>query len=159
MAIEVVPYTAGGGGGGAAFNARMRAGGSYWGYYSSPVDEWLPEREGRRTWREHWLAVEDGTLVRGAFGLKPHEWWIRGSPQLVTDWQGPVSEGIISRRYNTLGLRLLREMLRLYPRLYSWGHGGLEQPMLQMLERLGWRLHRTPFLVRVLRPFRFLRHN
>jgi hypothetical protein len=28
-----------------------------------------------------------------------------------------------------------------------------------MLEKLGWLLHRTPFLLRVTHPFRFLRHN
>jgi hypothetical protein len=70
-----------------------------------------------------------------------------------------VTEGLISRRYNTLGLRLLREMTKRYPLLYSWGHGGLEQPMLLMLEKLGWLLHRTPFLLRVLHPATFLRRN
>jgi hypothetical protein len=159
MPIQVVPYTPEWVDGVLAFNARMRAGGTDWGWYASPVDEWLPEREGRKTWREHWLAVEDGACVRGAYGLKPHEWRILGAAQLVTDWQGPVTEGLISRRYNTLGLRLLREMLKQHPLLYSWGHGGLEQPMLLMLDRLGWRLHRTPFLLRVLRPVPFLRRN
>jgi hypothetical protein len=159
MPIEVVPYTQEWVEAVLAFNARMRAGGTVWGWYPSPVDEWLPERAGRKTWREHWLAVEDGAFVRGAFALKPHEWSVRGAKQLVTDWQGPVTEGVISRRYNTLGLRLLREMLKRYPLLYSWGHGGLEQPMLLMLDRLGWRLHRTPFLLRVLRPVPFLRRN
>ena len=159
MPIEVVPYTAEWLEAVLAFNARMRAGGTHWGWYASPVDEWLPEREGQKTWREHWLAVDEHRCVRGAFGLKPHEWRIHGATKLVTDWQGPVTEGLISRHYNTLGLRLLREMLRRYPLLYSWGHGGLEQPMLLMLDRLGWLLHRTPFLLRVLRPASFLRRN
>ena len=157
MPIQVIPYTQEWVEAVRAFNSRMS--GTGWGWYVSPRDEWLPEREGHKTWREHWLAVEDGAVVRGGYGLKPHEWWIHGAARLVTDWQGPVTEGLISRRYNTLGLRLLREMLKRYPLLYSWGHGGLEQPMLQMLERLGWLLHRTPFLLRVLRPVRFLRRN
>jgi hypothetical protein len=157
--IQVVPYTQEWVEAVAAFNARMRAGGTDWGWYESPIDEWLPEREGRKTWREHWLAVDEDRCVRGAYGLKPHEWRIRGAPALVTDWQGPVTEGLISRRYNTLGLRLLREMLKRHPLLYSWGHGGLEQPMLLMLEKLGWLLHPTPFLLRVLRPAAFLHRN
>jgi hypothetical protein len=159
MPIQVIPYTPEWMEGVQAFNERMRAGGTHWGWYGSPVDEWLPEREGQKTWREHWLAIEDEKTVRGAYALKPHEWSILGKPQPVSDWQGPVTEGIVDRRYSALGLRLLREMLKPYPMLYSWGHGGLEQPMLLMLEKLGWLLHPTPFCVRVTRPFRFLRRN
>jgi len=159
MAIQVVPYTAEWCGAVRAFNDRMHATGTHWGWYSSSVDDWLPERAGQKTWREHWLAVEDGDTVRGAYALKPHEWWIHGAPREVSDWQGPVTEGLINRRYSALGLRLTREMLKQYPLLYSWGHGGLEQPMLQMLDKLGWLLHRTPFCVRIVKPFRFLRGN
>ena len=157
MAIRVVPHTEAWVDAVLAFNERMH--GTGWGYYVSPIDHWLPERKGKRTWREHWLAVEDGGTVRGGYALRPQEWWILGASRLVTDWQGPVSEGLVNRRYSALGIRLLREMLRQYPLLYSWGHGGLEQPMLQMLERLGWLLHPTPFCVRILHPFRFLRRN
>ena len=159
MAIEVVPYTAEWIDEVQAFNDRMHAGGTHWGWYGSPVDEWLPRRPGPKTWREHWLAVEDGRTVRGAYALKPHEWYIHGRPQPVSDWQGPVSEGLLSRRYSALGLRLTRQMLKQYPLLYSWGHGGLEQPMLLMLDKLGWLLHATPFCVRITHPVRFLRRN
>jgi len=159
VAISVIPYTEEWIPEVVAFNERQRAAGTHWGWYKTPVDEWLPARDGHKTWREHWLAVEDDQLVRGAYALKPHEWMVRGKAELVVDWQGPITEGVTNRRYNTLGLRLLREMLRRYPLLYSWGHGGLEQPMLLMLEKLGWLLHRTPFLLRVVHPFRFLRKN
>ena len=159
MAIQVIPYTDEWVPAVLAFNDRMHAAGAHWGWYGAAKDAWLPQREGQKTWREHWLAIEDGEAVRGAYALKPHEWRIRGVPHCVVDWQGPVTEGLIDRRYNTLGLRLLREMLRKYPLLYSWGHGGLEQPMLLMLEKLGWLLHRTPFCVRILKPARFLRGN
>ena len=159
MAIQVVPYTDEWIPAVLAFNDRMHAQGTHWGWYGTAQDEWLPKRDGQKTWREHWLAIEDDATVRGAYALKPHEWRIRGVPHCVVDWQGPVTEGLIDRRYNTLGLRLLREMLRKYPLLYSWGHGGLEQPMLLMLEKLGWLLHRTPFCVRILKPARFLRGN
>jgi hypothetical protein len=159
LSIQVIPYTEEWVPGVLAFNDRMHATGTHWGWYGHPEDEWIPKRDGVKTWREHWLAVEDGKTVRGAYALKPHEWLVRGEPHWVVDWQGPVTEGLIDRRYNTLGLRLLREMLRQYPLLYSWGHGGLEQPLLLMLEKLGWLLHQTPFCLRILRPSRFLRRN
>jgi len=159
MAIEVIPYTDEWVTAVLAFNDRMHAGGTHWGWYGQSLDDWLPIGEGRRTWREHWLALEDGTTVRGAFALKPQEWRIRGTSCWPVDWQGPVTEGFVDRRYNTLGLRLLREMLKKHPMLYSWGHGGLEVPILQMLEKLGWLLHKTPFCLRIVRPTRFLLRN
>jgi hypothetical protein len=160
MAIQVVPYTEQWSEGVRAFNARMNAAGLHWGWYTTPVDFWLEGPPGKhKTWREHHLAVEDGEHVRGAYALKPHEWWVRGAPRVVTDWQGPITEAAHERRYATLGVRLMREMLGRYPLLYSWGHGGFEQPMLRMIEKMGFVLHYTPFCLRVVRPFRFLRRN
>jgi hypothetical protein len=159
MGIEVVAYTPDRVEAVLAFNKRMRDGGTRWGWYEQHEDGWLPRRDGIRVWREHYLALEDGTEVRGAYALKPQEWHIHGKPVLVTDWQGPVSEGLLSRKYNTLGLRLIRDMLKRYPLLYSWGHGGDEASMLQMLRSLKWLIHPTPFCLRVLRPARFLRLN
>jgi hypothetical protein len=159
MGIEVVPYTPDRVDAVLAFNKRMADGNTGWGWYEHSEDEWLPKRPGVEVWREHYVAVEDGTDVRGAYALKPQPWFINGEQVLVTDWQGPVSEGLLSRKYNTLGLRLLREMLKRYPLLYSWGHGGDEASMLQMLKSLKWQIHPTPFCLRVVKPFRFLRKN
>ena len=46
----------------------------------------------------------------------------------------------------------MRDMLSKRPLLYSWGHGGNEQPVVQMLRRLGWPMHNTPFCLRVVEP-------
>lgn len=162
MGIEVIPYTPDRESDVVAFNRRMHEGGTSWGWYEHAEDEWLPRRPGIKVWREHYLALEkgeDGEFVRGAYALKPQEWWIRGEPKTVTDWQGPVSEGLLSRKYNTLGLRLIRDMLKRYPLLYSWGHGGDEASMLQMLRSLKWLIHPTPFCLRIVKPFNFFRKN
>ncbi len=161
MRTQVVPYTEEWIPRVRDFNRRMEAGGTHWRWYESPVDEWLPKR-GEHTWREYYLAVEEGgsePFVRGGYALKPHTWRLGGETDVVADWQGPITEGVLSRKFATLGIRLMREMQKQYPLLYSWGHGGLEQPMLEMLRRLGWLIHPTPFCLRVLRPARFLRHN
>jgi hypothetical protein len=157
MALEIVPYTPEWIAAVKEFNQRMRTGGSQWGWYESDQDAWIPPRPGQRVWREHFLAIEEGQHVRGAYALKPQEFWVRGGVRILADYQGPVSEGILSRHYNTLGLRMLRDMLKRQPLLYSWGHGGLEQAMLQMLRSLGWLLHSTPACLYVVHPFRFLR--
>lgn len=160
MGIEVVPYTAEWIEAVRAFNGRMESGGARWRWYADPADFWIPARApGQSVWREHYLVVEDGRDVRGAYALKPHEFHCRGERVIATDWQGPITEAAVSPRYNTLLLRLLRDMLRRYPLLYSWGHGDDDQPMLRMLERTGWLLYPTPFCLRITRPARFLRKN
>ncbi len=159
MAIKVVPYEPEMESAVAAFNQRMLEGQTGWGWYETSVDAWLPERGELRTWREHYLAVDDEGHVRGAYAHKPHEWRIRGRDVLVSDWQGPVSEGLLDPKYATMGLRLLREMLKRYPVLYSWGHGGYETKLLQMVMSMRWLIHDTPFCLKVIHPFRFLRRN
>jgi hypothetical protein len=146
-----------------AFNARLGEKGSPWGFYVDSAPPWIPraapgeKRDVQKTWREYHLALEDDTIVRGAYALKPHEWWVNGERVLITDWQGPVSEGVVDPRFGPLGLRMMRDMLKKYPRLYSWGHGGHDEPMLQMLGKMGWKTVSTPFLLRVVNPHAFLR--
>lgn len=146
----------------AEFNERMRAGGSHWGFYVDPVPQWIPKdphRPDQPTWREYHLAVEDEQIVRGGYALKPQRWSIRGEDRTVTDWQGPFSEGAIATKYGTLGLRMIRDMLAKQPLLFSWGHGGSDEPIVQMLRKMDWLIHETPLCLRVLKPKRFLERN
>ncbi|MGH8130044.1 MAG: hypothetical protein ACRES3_04225 [Steroidobacteraceae bacterium] len=159
MAIRIVAHCAELSGAVHAFNLRMRAGGSPWGFYVDPEPQWLPKTTGRNVWREYYVALDDENAVRGAFALKPQDWWVRGKTCVVTDWQGPFSEGSVNAKYATLGLRLIRDMLGKRPLLYSWGHGGNEQPVVQILRKMDWMMHDTPFCLRVLRPVRFLRRS
>ncbi len=159
MGIRVVPHCAELSRAVHAFNLRMRAGGSPWGFFVEPVPFWIPQRPGQKVWREYYVAADEHNEVHGGFALKPQDWWVRGRTHVVTDWQGPFSEGSVNAKYATLALRLVREMLGRRPLLYSWGHGGDEQPLVQMLQRMGWLMHNTPFCLRVLKPARFLRLN
>ena len=159
MAIQIVPHSTEWREAVQAFNERMRAGGSGWSFYVDPEPEWIPKRDGQNVWREFHLAVEDDAAVRGAFALKPQDWLIEGRTEVVTDWQGPFSEGVIDARHGMLGLRMIRDMLKKRPLLYSWGHGGDDQPVVQMLRKMNWLLHPTPFCLFIAKPFRFLRLN
>jgi len=159
MAIRIVPHGAELSAAVHDFNLRMRGGGSPWGFYVDPQPDWIPPRPGQKVWREYYVAVDDEGAARGAFALKPQEWWVRGQRHMVADWQGPFSEGSVNAKFATLGLRLIRDMLAKRPLLYSWGHGGNEQPVVQMLRTMGWLMHDTPFCLLVLRPGRFLRRN
>lgn len=159
MALRIVEYEAGHEAAVVAFNQRMAAGGSPWGFYTQARPDWIARQPGQSVWREYHLAVEDDSVVRGAFALKPQPWWVRGEFHTVTDWQGPFSEGSVDPRHAALGLRMIRDMQKKYPLLYSWGHGGDDQPVVQMLLKMGWVMHHTPFCLLVLRPHRFLRLN
>jgi len=143
-----------------AFNGKMRDAGSPWGFYVDPVPGWVPkERDDQPVHREFWLAMKDDQEVVGGYALKPQRWLIRGEERVVTDWQGPVSLGAIDNKYAALGLRLVRDMIKKQPLLYSWGHGGNEEKIVVMLRRMGWLMHETPFLFRVCHPKNFLRKN
>lgn len=159
MSIEIVPHSAAHVDAVAAFNRRLADGGSPWSFFTEPEPSWIAPRPGQTVWREHHLAVDDTGEVRGAYALKPQTWLVRGEPHTVTDWQGPFSEGSVNVRFTTLGLRMIRDMLKKHPLLYSWGHGGDDQPVVQMLQKMGWVMHQTPFCLLVVKPGRFLRLN
>ncbi|MGE0792449.1 MAG: hypothetical protein AB7S26_42635 [Sandaracinaceae bacterium] len=160
MAIKIVPHAADKKDLVEAFNAKMRAGGSPWGFYVDPEPYWIPKTEDDQpVWREFHLAIEDGDECVGGYGLKPQRWLIRGEEVTVTDWQGPFSLGAVDNRYASLGLRFIRDMLRKQPMLYSWGHGGSDEKIVQLVKKLGWLLHETPFLFRVCQPKNFLQKN
>lgn len=141
------------------FNATMRDAGSPWGFYVEPEPRWIPKRPGQTVWRELHLAIENGERCVGAYGLKPQDWVIHGETEVVADWQGPVSLGAVDNRYAVLGLRLIRDMLKKQPMLFSWGHGGSGEPIVQLLRKMGWLMHETPFLFRVCKPKNFLQKN
>jgi hypothetical protein len=156
--VAVVPHTAAHAAAVRAFNTRLQPVG--WGWYEDHVPGWLAKGATQRAWREYWLAVDRGGEVRGAYALKPQQWQLGGETTIVTHWQGPVSEGVVDRSYSWLALHLLRDMLKKRPLLYSWGHGGRDSAIVQILRSMpGWLLHWTPLSCRVLRPFRCLRHN
>lgn len=143
-----------------AFNSRMRDAGSPWGFYVEPTPRWIPKlSDDQAVYREFWLALKDDAEVVGGYALKPQRWLLRGEERTVTDWQGPISLGAIDNKYAALGLRLVRDMLKKQPLLYSWGHGGNEEKIVVMLRRMGWLMHETPFLFRVCQPKNFLRKN
>lgn len=146
--IRVVPYTDEWVNAARAFNRRIAASGQE--LPDTPHPNWMPRME-------IYLAVEDDT-VRGGFILRRQCFWIAGRPTAVAHYRLPLSEGVVDRRYATLGLRLVRDALARESRLYCLGMGGWDRPLPQMLQRLGWRMCEVPFHFKVLHPVRFLRN-
>ena len=140
-----------------AFNARLLAGG---GVFQFPVDVQelaVPRAPHAALWTEMWIA-RDETAVRGGFLLK-HERLLTGNTvESIGNYQLPLSEGIIDRRYATVGLSLTHKALAENNSLYSLGMGSLSRPLPRLLERLGWRVEEVPFFFRVVRGKPFVRN-
>jgi hypothetical protein len=156
MTIEIVPYAPEHRPLVRELNARLAAAGSRWSFYEDDRPDWLAREEGVPVWREQFVAVEDGAAVRGAYVLKSQEFLVEDKRVQLASWQGPVSEGDVDNRYAFLALQLLRDMQRREPLLYGWG---ATDRMEELLRRLHWRTVETPFLLRVVKPVRFLRRN
>lgn len=157
MALQIVPYEPHHTAAVAAFNRRAEASGAPFGLSKTARPEWLPWMEGCALYRQYFLAL-DGAEVRGGFILRQQPFWLNGVVRSAANYQGPLSEGLWDRRYMMAGVQILRTALREQPFLYALGMGGLAQPFPKLLASAGWTLRPVPFLFKVLRPARFLRH-
>lgn len=141
-----------------AFNARLTGG-------TAAPDFLLDERAGASNGacpgagpvsKDRYLVV-DGADVRGGFILQRQPFWIGGEVRTVANYQAPISEALVDRRYAYLGMLMLKEALRTDPLMFCLGMGGLDRPLPRLLAAMGWRLSLVPFLFRIARPRRVLR--
>ncbi|MCE5267558.1 MAG: hypothetical protein LLG00_06715 [Planctomycetaceae bacterium] len=140
------------------FNCRLKAGGATLCFPESPIPEWLPKSPGRKVFQEHYLAIDEGGDVRGAYTLKHQEFWIKDRVVSIADFRLPISEGIINRRYASVAVQLLRDALARQPLLFGLGMGGYDEPVARLLQAAGWSMHTVPFFFRIIRPVHFLRN-
>jgi len=142
----------------AEFNRRLSGRGVTFKFPESARPQWLPRIDDRRIYQELYLALDDGLVVRGGYILKHQDFWINGLRQSIGNYQLPLSEGIIDRKYGVVGLRLLSHALTRQPLLYALGMGGTDKPLPQLLKSMRWSLHPVPFYFKVCHPYRFLRN-
>ena len=102
-----------------------------------------------------YLAVE-GETVRGSVTLHRQAFVAGGQPVDAANMQLPITEALVDRRFASLGMWLVKQMLKLQPLVYGVGMGGMEQPLPKLLAAMGWRVALVPFVFRVHRPARFL---
>lgn len=138
-----------------SFNARLHAqSGSAFRLSESaprPAPPHLPLR------REEFLALDDGE-VRGSFTLKQQPFLINGQTMEIGNCQLPISEGMFNPAFANLGMVLLRQALRMQPRLFCLGMGSRQNRLPKMLSAMGWTLIDIPFLFRVNHVVPFLRN-
>jgi hypothetical protein len=140
-----------------AFNARLTSGGAWrFRFYESATLEWLAPGQSENAQRECFVAIDEGGNVRGAYCLKSQAFLVGRRPLTIASMQGPVSEGIVNKRYGLVALQLVRDMTRRQPALFMWGGPAV---LSGILVRLGWKQFEAPLLIRILRVNRFLRLN
>ncbi len=158
MSFEVKPFTEELVPAVVAFNQRLKVGGAKYQFPEHPVPTWLPKLDGRKIYQEFFVAVENGTAVRGAFGLKYQEFSLLGETISLGFCQLPLSEGIVNKTYALTGVQVLLNAFRRKPLSYALGIGGYQEPAARMLLKLGWTVKPVPFFFLVCHPFRFFRH-
>jgi hypothetical protein len=159
MPIVIQPYRAEHEPAVAEFNQRLRQAGedanTVFFKYAEP--RWLPRKPDSRIYNEFFVAVDNG-VVRGGYALKTQDFLLPdGSIRPIAYYHHPLSEGIVNKAHTIVGTLLLRDAMTRAPLLYCLGMGGYENPLPQMLIRLGWAHCEVPFFFQVLQPRRFLR--
>ena len=144
----------------ADFNQRLRQAGQDENmvFYRWAEPRWLPRAAHSRIYNEFFVAV-DGGVVRGGYALKTQDFFFPdGQIRSIGYYHHPLSEGIVNRAHAIVGTLLLRDAMQRAPLLYCLGMGGYDNPLPQMLVRLGWAHCLVPFFFRILHPSRFLRN-
>lgn len=109
---------------------------------------------------ERFLMVDEGRdegIVRGAFILEHQDFWLGAEQASIAHLRLPLSEGLVNRKYVSLGMQIVREALRRQPRLFALGMGGRQNPLPRLLAAMKWQVWEVPFYFFVNRPARFLR--
>jgi len=155
MALSIIPFTRDHVTAVKALNSRLKAGGCAYAFPADPVPAWLPP--GSLPYQDYRIAL-DGDTVRGAYILK-HELFILDNVETnLACFQLPISEGVVDRRFAMIALRLIRDALATYSKLYALGLGGLDEPITRFLSGAGWSIAPVPFYFKVVRGKSFLRH-
>jgi hypothetical protein len=156
MAVRIAPYTAHWAPAVRAFNARLMERAAAPGFLLDEAPPPPPGTNGALT-KSRYLAVDEADDVRGGFMLQRQPFWIDGAVHRVANYQAPISEALVDRRYAWLGMRMLKEALQGDPLMFCLGMGGLDRPLPRLLSAMGWTLSTVPFLFRIARARRVFR--
>ena len=131
-------------------NERLKAREAQLTFPQSYLSAWLPPASGKPIYQQRFLALE-GDVVRGGYILKTQDFHVRGRVFSISDYQLPISEGLVDSAYNLLGIRLLTNALARQPHLFALGMGGYKKALPRMLVTMGWHVQLIPFYFRVLK--------
>ena len=135
-----------------AFNTRMAAAGAPSDFVAERV---YPAAAGALITKTQYVVV-DGEAVRGGVLKVEYPAWLNGSPLSATNYQSPISEGIIDKNQSLTAMVLVKFMQQAGSRSFVVGMGDAGNPLPRLLKAAGWSVEPIPFFFRVCRPNRFL---
>lgn len=135
-----------------AFNARMAAANAPADFVAESVN---PVEASARMAKKQYVVV-DGPHVHGGVLKVEYPAWLNGSPLSAINYQSPISEGIIEKKYALTAMLLVKFMQQAGSRSFIVGMGDQRNPLPRLLKAGGWRVEPVPFFFRVCRPNRFL---
>jgi hypothetical protein len=94
-------------------------------------------------------VLSDGSAIRGGYILKSEQVFVGAQSLAVGNYQLPLSEGIVDRKYAMVGVQLIKDALGRQSRLYCLGMGNTARPLPRLLSKLGWTVSSVPFLFRI----------
>lgn len=139
------------------FNKRLRDAAVEFQFPETHISREFPALEGRDIFQEHFLASDQDGVVHGGYILKTEPFLCSGRVERVANYQLPLSEGIVDKRFTMIGVQLLMHALKSNRKLYCLGMGGVVRPLPQMLARFGWDVQSVPFFFRVINGSAFAR--
>src|ERR1700691_4353932 len=110
-----------------ALNERLRAGGVTHQLSANPDEGEVSRGAWEGVVLQNYVAA-DGDFVRGGYTLIWQNALVGGQIRRLAFLQIPLSEGIIERKYASLGLLLLKDAMRRAPLLFGLGMGGFALP-------------------------------
>jgi hypothetical protein len=140
-----------------AFNERLDKGHAGFQFPETPRALGVPRDDGAPVWHELFVA-SDGSHIRAGFAIKRELLSTQPSGESleIGNYQIPLSEGIVDKRFATLGIRLLQEAMARQNRLYCLGMGSVTRPLPRLLQRFSWTVEEVPFRFLILRAAGFL---
>jgi hypothetical protein len=130
------------------FNSRLEKAGVT---FAFPVDssKLMQKEPGVDAPYQAAYVLSDASAVRGGYILKSEQVFVGDQSFSVGNYQLPLSEGIVDRRYAMVGVQLIKDALGRQSRLYCLGMGNMTRPLPRLLSKLGWTVSKVPFLFRV----------
>lgn len=130
------------------FNSRLEKAGVTFAFPASS-SELMQKEPGAETPHQVAYILSDGPAIRGAYVLKTEQVFVDGQKFAVGNYQLPLSEGIVDRKYAMVGVQLIKDALSRQPKLYCLGMGNTARPLPRLLSKLGWTVSKVPFLFRI----------
>lgn len=158
MKIEIKPYKVGNINSVIDFNIRLKSGGTQLSFLESNIPNWLPKCDDMKIFQESFLALENDSIVRGAYMLKQQEFSFKGDVVSIASYHQPISEGIVNKKYNSIGIRLIIDGLNRQPLLFALGMGGYDEQITKVLEAMRWDIFSIPFYFKIVNVQHFLRN-